>query len=156
MPYPGASSSRMTFRQAILATLIVIFLALTFIQRIAHRKQLERREITIQRLLIVREGLERYAVDNAGRFPPPEPGLKLLISPPPPDMKPKPLRWRGPYVPSAETLLDGWGRPFHYCLGGPGDPPPPYQLWSSGADNSDGGTGMDADINVWQPDTLVP
>lgn len=156
MPCRGASRRGIALARLLLLAFVIAFVAYRFVQHVTHQKQHERREITIQRLLVVREALERYAVDNAGRFPPVNPGLQLLISPPPPDMKPKPLRWRGPYVPSPEMLLDGWGRPFHYCLGGTGDPAPPYQLWSNGADNSDGGTGMDADINVWQPDTLVP
>ncbi|MCX7599739.1 MAG: type II secretion system protein GspG [Armatimonadetes bacterium] len=145
----------MTLRDFLLALLILAFLAYRYAERVAQRRQLQRREVTIHRILLVQEGLERYAVDNAGHFPPDKPGLELLIKPPS-NVRPRPLRWRGPYVPSAETLLDGWGRPFHYCDKGSGDPPRPYMLWSPGADNSDGGTGMNADVNVWNPDSLVP
>ena len=140
------------------------------------KRESSRREITIERILIVQQGLEKYAIDNAGKFPPtslpakktqpgekPSPGvgveklgLNLLMEAPPKDLRPQPLRWKGPYVPGAEYLEDGWGRRFRYCLGGRGDPGPPYVLWSPGADNSDGGTGMDADIDVWSPDSLVP
>lgn len=156
MPRARKNAPGIAFRDFLLALLIFAFLVYRFAEGVAHRRQVQRREVTIQRILLVQEGLERYAVDNAGQFPPASAGLELLIKPPPPNMKPQPLRWRGPYVPSAETLLDGWGRPFHYCDKGGGDPPLPYLLWSPGADNSDGGTGMDADINVWNPDSLVP
>jgi general secretion pathway protein G len=121
-----------------------------------HRQELRKREITINRILAVQEALEKYAIDNAGRFPPARVGLSLLIKPPPPDLKPQPLRWEGPYLPSEEYLRDGWGRPFWYLEKGFGDPPKPYQLFSYGRDNSDGGTGLDADIDVWEPDSLVP
>ena len=122
----------------------------------AQRRALKRREITIQRILAVREGLEKYAIDNAGRFPPTNPGLKLLVDPPSPEMKKHVLRWKGPYVKSREYLIDAWGRPFHYCRGGRGDPPHKYELWSCGRDGCDGGSGEDADIDVWDPNSLAP
>lgn len=152
--------------------LVVLGLA----NRATSKRDASRREITIQRILVVQEGLEKYAIDNAGRFPPtsvpprkvkpgqkPLPGvgveklgLNLLVAPPSKDMRPQPIRWKGPYVPSPEYLYDGWGRKFQYCLGGFGDPSPPYDLWSPGAVNNKGETRTDADIDVWKPDSLVP
>ena len=157
---------------AVAAGILVLWL----VRATVAKRESSRREITIDRILIVQQGLEKYAIDNAGKFPPtsvparkvkpgekPSPGegveklgLNLLVERPPKDMSPQPLRWKGPYVPGPEYLVDGWGRMFRYCLGGRGDPGPPYVLWSPGADDSDGGTGLDADIDVWSPDSLVP
>jgi hypothetical protein len=159
-----------------LIVLAVGVLVLGFAQRAVNKREDSRRQVTIERILVVQEGLEKYAIDNAGRFPPtslpapkvkpgekPAPevgsdqlGLNLLVAPPPKDMHPQPIRWKGPYVPGPEYLKDGWGRPFRYGLGGRGDPAPAYSLWSAGADDSDGGTGANADIDVWKPDSLVP
>jgi len=134
----------------------IAFVVLLSARNNIYRRELHKREVTIQRILAVQTALEKYAIDNAGRFPSPQLGLQVLLNPPPPDVHPRPLRWLGPYVNSPEDLKDGWGRPFWYLIGGPGDPPRPYQLFSYGRDNSDGGTGMDADIDVWDPDSLVP
>lgn len=162
--------------ELVLIAAAVGVVVLGFVQRAVNQRDDSRRKITIQRILVVQQGLEKYAIDNAGRFPPtslPAPktkpgeppvpqaspdqlGLNLLVAPPPKDMKPQPIRWKGPYVPGPEYLKDGWGRPFRYGLGGRGDPPPAYSLWSPGADGCDGGTGANADIDVWKPDSLVP
>jgi len=132
------------------------FVVLVSANTAVQRRQTHKREVTIERILKVQQALERYAIDNAGRFPPQKVGLSALVEPPGPDVQPQPLRWCGPYVTSQEDLRDGWGRPFWYLVGGPGDPPRPYELFSQGADNSDGGKSMDADIDAWDPDTLVP
>lgn len=156
MRWSGDSRHGMTKRELVWVVAVVAVIVLVGGKRAADRSERHKREVTIQHLLAVQKGLEEYAIDNAGRFPSSAMGLKVLVEPPPKDAKPQPLRWKGPYVPSADCLLDGWGRPLHYCRIGRGDPPRPYELWSYGRDNSDGGKGLDADIDVWEPDTLVP
>ena len=143
-------------RELAIVTVVVGIVILMAAKSAADRHQQRKREITIERILAVQEALEKYAIDNAGRFPPSKDGLKWLVEKPPADAKPAPLRWRGPYLPSREYLYDGWGRPLRYCRGGRGDPPHAYELWSPGRDNSDRGEGLDADIDVWDPDSLVP
>ncbi|MCD6350876.1 MAG: type II secretion system protein GspG [Armatimonadetes bacterium] len=117
-------------------------------------QQTAKRRVTIKRMLKIRDALARYAIDNAGRLPP-SGRLDVLVHRPGPDIKPQPLRWKGPYL-SEEDLKDGWGHPFWYLLGGVGNPAPPYQLFSYGRDNSEDGDGPDADIEIWNPDSLVP
>jgi general secretion pathway protein G len=150
-PKRGMSLAEIALTAAVLAAVILLVF-----QSLATRSELRRRELTIKRILAVQDALEKFAVDNAGRFPPESLGLRVLLEPPPLTSGYRLLRWRGPYLPGAEYLFDGWGRPFWYRLDGPGDPPRPYQLWSYGRDNSDGGQGADADIDVWNRDSLVP
>jgi type II secretion system protein G len=156
MHAPGSARAGDTaFWQLVVVGLIIGAFVLVTAQRSVNRRQTEHRKITVANILAVQKALERYALDNGGRFPPPTPGLRALTDRPAAGTRNAPIAWRGPYA-KREQLLDGWGHDLHYCLGGPGDPPPPYQLWSDGRDNSDGGVGLDADINVWKPDSLVP
>jgi general secretion pathway protein G len=55
-------------------------------------------------------------------------------------------RWNGPYVKKRDTLIDPWGQMFEYRMPGEhGD----YDLYSLGADQSEGGEGEDQDITSW-------
>ena len=120
------------------------------------RREWNKRRVTIQRIERVRKALIDYAIDNAGYFPTREQGLKALIERP----SNVPIRWKGPYLSNPEDIYDGWQRPFCYLLNPPnsdGTPPPhPFELLSRGRDDSDGGTGLDADIDAWNPATLLP
>ncbi len=77
---------------------------------------------------------------DVGRYPTQEEGFRLLIEP----MNAGPL-WRGPYL-DGGVPTDAWGQPFQYV-------PPPAdniyaapRVYSLGADNAPGGTGLNADI----------
>ncbi len=120
------------------------------------RRQWQKRRVTIERIERVRKALIDYAIDNAGYFPSGKEGLRALLERP----ADVPVRWRGPYLADPQDVKDGWGRPFSYFLNPPnrdGTPAPhPFELLSRGRDNSDGGTGLDADIDAWDPATLLP
>lgn len=109
--------------------------------------------LTVRRLEAVSEALNRYAADNGGAFPTPKQGLAALLTEP--TEPPRPVLWRGPYLKDAALLQDAWGRPFHYVSPGAGDPPRPFDLWSLGADNREGGRGPDSDICSWDRTTLA-
>ncbi len=156
MATPRGRTSGMSLGRLLVLLVGAVVAVFVAVRTYAQRQELHRREITIQRILAIREALEKYAMDNAGRFPPSEPGLTLLIEPPKGELATRVLRWKGPYLPSRQYLLDGWGQPFRYCRGGRGDPPKPYELWSYGRDGHSGGHGLDADIDIWNPDSLVP
>ncbi|XSG86027.1 MAG: type II secretion system major pseudopilin GspG [Methylohalobius sp. ZOD2] len=86
--------------------------------------------------------LDTFRLDN-GRYPTQEEGLVALL------ISPEGLaNWNGPYLRKKELPKDAWGFPFHY------ENPPrrggmDYDLYSLGADNSEGGEGEDADIGNW-------
>ncbi len=55
--------------------------------------------------------------------------------------------WSGPYLKKTEIPLDPWNRPYNYSYpGSHGE----YDLYSLGADNSEGGEGEDKDIVSWK------
>lgn len=84
--------------------------------------------------------LELYRLDN-GRYPSTNEGLGALIE------KPADVpQWNGPYLKSAETLIDPWGRPYEYVA--PGDHGE-FDLFTLGADGSEGGDSEDADVTNW-------
>ncbi len=55
-------------------------------------------------------------------------------------------RWRGPYLKKATGLSDPWGESFKYRL--PGEHGE-YDLYTLGADKTEGGDGEDQDITSW-------
>lgn len=85
----------------------------------------------------IEAALDLYRLD-VGRYPTASDGLQALLE--------KPAnagRWRGPYLKSADGLLDPWGESFKYRTEGNKNT---YEIISFGADKSEGGEGDNADI----------
>ena len=84
--------------------------------------------------------LDLYRLHNS-RYPSAEQGLKALLEKPEVGMIPK--NWNGPYLRGNNLPEDGWGSPYRYLsVNGKN-----YEIISLGADATDGGTDLDADIN---------
>lgn len=84
--------------------------------------------------------LDLYRLE-VGRYPSEDEGLEALLEPPP-----DAPRWNGPYVKRRDALIDPWGQMYIYRYPGEhGD----YDLYSLGADQSEGGEGEDRDITSW-------
>ena len=84
--------------------------------------------------------LDLYRLHNS-RYPSTEQGLKALLEKPEIGIIPK--SWNGPYLRGKNLPLDGWGTPYRYLsVDGKN-----YEVISLGADEIDGGTDLDADIN---------
>jgi general secretion pathway protein G len=79
---------------------------------------------------------------EVGRYPTSSEGLQALIEEPP-----GAERWKGPYLKKNLIPKDAWGNEFHYES--PGEHGP-FDLYSYGPDNAQGGDGDDADIVSWQ------
>ena len=86
------------------------------------------------------KALSTYRLDS-GHLPSSEQGLKALVERPADEP-----RWAGPYL-SKQLPLDPWGHAFVYRA--PGDEGHDYELLSLGRDGRSGGSGMDADLSVW-------
>lgn len=84
--------------------------------------------------------LDLYRLD-VGRYPSEQEGLEALL-----DAPPDAPRWNGPYVKRRDALTDPWGNLYEYRF--PGEHGP-YDLYSLGADGSEGGEGEDQDITSW-------
>ena len=77
---------------------------------------------------------------DVGRFPSQEEGLKALVE------KPSTAAgWDGPYLKKRQSLVDPWQRPYRYRQPGRfGE----YDIFSLGADDSEGGEGDSRDVGV--------
>ena len=94
--------------------------------------------IQIERLSGV---LDLYRLE-VGRYPSTEEGLEALVE--------RPIdaeAWNGPYLKKADALTDPWGRPYVYRQ--PGEHGE-FDLFTLGADGSEGGEGEDQDLTSWQ------
>lgn len=141
----------MTASETLLVAVIFAAVALMLAWRFMGDPGGDARRTTIERMNVVMDALETYAIDAGGVFPSTEQGLRALLTRP--AVNP-PLRWRGPYIESDDVLVDGWGVPLHYVS--PGAEGRPYDLWSNGADRAEGGDDDNADIQSWNRSTLIP
>jgi len=85
----------------------------------------------------IESALDLYRLD-AGKYPQ---SLDALVTQPA-----GVERWRGPYLKKATGLSDPWGEPFKYRIPGQHGE---YDLFSLGADKTEGGDGEDQDIKSW-------
>lgn len=85
--------------------------------------------------------LDMYKLD-VGRYPTQEQGLSALVSRPT-DTK----RWNGPYLRKEKVPEDPWMNDYHYVYPGQHGS---FDLFSYGADETEGGDGEDQDINSWE------
>jgi len=86
------------------------------------------------------KALGTYRLD-AGHYPRTDQGLKALVDRPSDEPK-----WSGPYL-SKALPTDPWGNPYVYR--NPGDKGHDFELSSLGKDGQVGGSGLDADVSVW-------
>ncbi|MEY2699457.1 MAG: hypothetical protein RIQ52_212 [Pseudomonadota bacterium] len=85
--------------------------------------------------------LDMYKLD-VGRYPTGDDGLQSLIE------QPGSARvWNGPYLRKKKVPLDPWNNPYHYVMPGQHGK---FDIYSYGADNSEGGEGEDQDILGWE------
>ncbi len=84
--------------------------------------------------------LDLYRLD-VGRYPSTGEGLSGLVTRPTGTD-----RWNGPYVKKEESLIDPWGEPYGFRSPGQHGA---YDLFSLGADKTEGGEGEDRDQTSW-------
>ncbi len=85
-------------------------------------------------------GLDLFHLE-VGRYPSSSEGLQALVEAPP-----SVDNWHGPYLKKSKVPKDPWGNDYVYAY--PGDHGP-YDLYSYGADNAEGGEGDNRDIVSW-------
>lgn len=84
--------------------------------------------------------LDMYRLD-VGRYPATSDGLASLVEQPA-----SAKFWNGPYLRKKKIPLDPWNNPFHYVS--PGEHGK-FDLFTLGADNTEGGEGEDQDVLSW-------
>lgn len=84
--------------------------------------------------------MDLYRLD-VGYYPSTEEGLESLVRKPDDNKK-----WNGPYLKKTQVPKDPWGYDFQYTYPGEhGD----FDLYSLGADNTEGGDGENIDVTSW-------
>ncbi len=84
--------------------------------------------------------LDLYRLD-VGRLPTQSEGLEALVERPDTASK-----WFGPYLKKRDMIVDPWGNPYRYRFPGQHGT---YDLFSLGADDTEGGEGEDQDVANW-------
>jgi len=105
--------------------------------------QLDKSKVTTAKTQVdmLRSSLDTMRLD-IGRYPSREEGLSLLIEPPSDsDLR---EQWYGPYI-DGDIPEDPWGNAYHYVP--PESARDVPEVISYGADGSEGGEGLDADIS---------
>jgi general secretion pathway protein G len=85
------------------------------------------------------QALDQFRLD-VGRYPSTQEGMNALMTDPGIE------KWEGPYL-KKELPSDPWGRAFLYQQPGTHGE---YDLYSFGADGSEGGEGEAADVTSWK------
>lgn len=85
--------------------------------------------------------LDMYYLE-IGSYPDTETGLESLIS-----NAESESNWNGPYLKKKRIPMDPWKRPYVYISPGENGP---YDLFTLGKDNADGGEGENQDIVSWE------
>jgi general secretion pathway protein G len=120
----------------ILGLIAAVFAGPRIFQYLGTAKS-EAAKVQIER---IGSALDLYRLE-VGRYPSESEGLEALVTEPA-----GATTWNGPYLRKKEALLDPWGRPYIYRAPGEyGD----YDLYSLGADNTEGGEGENRDITSW-------
>jgi general secretion pathway protein G len=79
---------------------------------------------------------------EVGRYPTSGEGLEALVQEPS-----GVSNWNGPYLRKRKIPQDPWGFDYHYAAPGENGP---FDLFSLGADNAEGGEGENQDIVSWE------
>ncbi len=85
-------------------------------------------------IALIEQGLELYRLET-GRYPDAGEGLAILTQP------------TAVGAPLKRLPEDPWGRPYNYAQ--PGRDGRPFDIWTWGADGTEGGDGDAADIGNW-------
>lgn len=142
---PAAPARRRNAGYSLLELLVVMAILAVIATLVGPRlfNQLDRSKVTTAQTQVrmLRTSLDTMRLD-LGRYPTQQEGLELLVeAPDDPDLRD---RWYGPYL-DGSVPTDPWGNPYRY------EPPENArdvaEVYSLGADNEQGGDGLDADIS---------
>ena len=134
--HPSEAGYTLTELLAVLVILVLV-IGLVAPQVIGYlsRAKSQTAQVQIENLA---SALDFYAFDT-GSYPPEPVGLKGLVE------NPEGVSgWAGPYLRKSEVPDDPWGRAYVYRVPGPKGP---FDLYTLGADGTEGGDGEDADIH---------
>ena len=131
-----------TLIEVMVVVVILAILAAIVVPRIMRRPDEAKVVKAKQDVLAIENAMDLYKLDN-GNYPTSEQGIKALVAKPTSD--PVPQNWEhGGYL--KHMPVDPWGHPYHYLKPGKhGD----IDIFTYGANNKPGGTGINATIGNW-------
>ena len=137
--YLPARSAGFTLIEIMVVLVILGLLAAIIVPSVMDRPDQAREIRLAQDIRALDSALKMYRLDNFN-YPAQTPGLDALVT------KPDGVNtWRGPYIESLPA--DPWGNPYLYR--NPGVNGKPVEVYSYGADNAEGGEGVNADLGNW-------
>lgn len=126
--------------EILVAVAIIAVLATLVAPRLFGQLDRSRATVAETQIRMIETALDTMRLD-IGRYPTEEEGLALLSEP---NDAVAPM-WIGPYLEDG-VPADPWGHPYRYAA--PADSTASARVYSFGADNAEGGTGLDADIGL--------
>ncbi len=134
-----------TLLEIIVVITIIAILAAYIAPKVAGRADDARISKVKNDIQVLESALELYRLDNF-KYPTADQGLQALVTKPSDDLK----NWKaGGYIKKLQK--DPWGNDYQYVQ--PGREGAEFDIFSYGADNAEGGEGVDADIGSWNLDS---
>ncbi|MBC8210679.1 MAG: type II secretion system major pseudopilin GspG [Gammaproteobacteria bacterium] len=134
-----------TLLEIIVVITIIAVLAAYIAPKVAGRADDARISKVKNDIQVLESALELYRLDNF-TYPSSDQGLEALVTKPSDNLK----NWKtGGYV--KKLRKDPWGNDYHYKSPGRESE---FEIFSYGADNSEGGDGSNMDIGSWNLDTI--
>lgn len=134
-----------TLLEIIVVITIIAILAAYIAPKVAGRADDARVSKVKNDIQVLESALELYRLDNF-KYPTSDQGLQALVTKPSDDVK----NWKsGGYI--KKLKKDPWGNEYQYRQ--PGREGAEFEVYSYGADNTEGGDGVDADIGSWNLDS---
>ncbi len=135
------SRAGFTLIELMVVMIILGLLAALVVPKMFGKLEKARTNATYAQIELFGTALDSYRLD-VGRYPTTSEGLEALISQGSGDGE-----WNGPYLRKNEIPLDAWSNPYMYeSPGKNGD----YDLYSYGADKTEGGEGENRDVMSWK------
>ena len=130
-----------TLIELMVVMIILGLLAALVVPKMFGKLSTAKTNATYAQIELFGTALDSYRLD-VGKYPSTGEGLEALIS-----AVSGAEEWDGPYLRKNEIPRDSWGKEYIYeSPGNHGD----YDLYSLGADASEGGEGEDRDIVSWK------
>ncbi len=135
------SRAGFTLIELMVVMIILGLLAALVVPKMFGKLEKARNNAAYAQIALFGTALDSYRLD-VGRYPGTSEGLEALIT-----QGSGAGEWSGPYLRKNEIPLDPWSNPYMYeSPGKNGD----YDLYSYGADKSEGGEGENRDVVSWK------
>lgn len=132
----------LTLIEIMVVIVIMAILAAIVVPKIMSRPDQAKKLKVKQDILAIENSMDLYKLDN-GFYPSQGQGIDALVKKPLDE--PMPANWSpGGYL--KKLPIDPWGHPYHYDNPGSHGP---IDIYSWGADNKPGGSGMNAIVGNW-------